>query len=138
MAKKFVSQLVEKVIQDAEALHKAKVVTFESQFNNPDGLTSPGGQCSCCGGSPRITRGSDWWLVFRAGLCDGDGEFFAMLCDGPTGDGCLSAIRRENARRKPTFRDRAAEVVRDLNGDDLDGMVADMDDFDSLIGPFDD
>ena len=47
MAKKFVSKLIERVIRAAEATHRQKVVTFESNFNNPNNLTAPGGMCSC-------------------------------------------------------------------------------------------
>jgi hypothetical protein len=125
---KFTSRLIATVVTKAETAHKARVVTFASQFDNPTQRLSPGGMCSCCGAGPRVDALGDWWLVFRAGLCDSDGEFYAMLCDGPTGEGCLSTIRAENARRKPTQRDRNADVVRMLSGDDVDGMEADMDD----------
>jgi hypothetical protein len=132
MAKEFVSKLVAKVIKDAETMFKAKVITFESQFDNPKKLTSPGGMCSCCGAGPRVSDEHDWWLVFRAGLCDSDGVFYAMLCGGPSGEGCLEEIRHENAKRKRTVRDDAAAVTRMMNGDDVDGMAADMDDFEFL------
>ena len=72
---------------------------------------------------------NDWWLVFKAGLVDSDGVFYAMLCGGCDGSGCLEDIRGENARRKPTFRDDAAAMITDLLGDDVDGMEAMMDDF---------
>jgi hypothetical protein len=132
VAKKFVSKLVERVIRDAETLHKAKVITFESQFDNPKSLTSPGGMCSCCGAGPRVCDEHDWWLVFQAGLCDSDGVFYSMLCGGPSGEGCLQEIRYENAKRQRSFKDDAADVVRLLNGDDVDGMEADMDDLGSM------
>jgi hypothetical protein len=130
--KKFASKLVERVIKDAEKLHKAQVITFESQFNNPKSLTSPGGMCSCCGAGPRVSDENDWWLVFKAGLCDSDGVFYSMLCGGCDGSGCLEEIRHQNAQRKRTFRDDAADVVAMINGDDVDGMESDMDDFDFM------
>jgi hypothetical protein len=137
VAKKYVSKLVGRVIRDAEALHKANAVTFESQFDNPKKLTSPGGMCSCCGAGPRVTDANDWWLVFKAGLCDGDGVFYSMLCGGCDGSGCLEEIRHENAKRTPTFRDEMAEMISLINGDDVDGMEADMDDGGFMMG-FDD
>jgi hypothetical protein len=81
----FVSKLVEDVVLGAEKIHDAKVVAYASQFDNPRGLIQPGGQCSCCGAGPRIDSLGDWWLVFKAGLCDGDGVYYSMLCNGPTG-----------------------------------------------------
>lgn len=132
MAKKFVSKLVERVIKDAEAMHKATAITFESQFDNPKKLTSPGGMCSCCGASGRVSDEHDWWLVFKAGLCDSDGVFFSMLCGGPDGSGCLEEIRHQNAKRERTFRDDAADLIRTMNGDDVDGMESDFDDADYL------
>jgi hypothetical protein len=127
VAKQFASELVERVIRDAEARHKAKVITFESQFDNSQNLTSPGGMCSRCGTGPRVSDEHDWWLVFKAGLCDSDGVFYSMLCGGPSGEGCLETIRDENARRTRTHRDDAADVIRMINGDDVDGMESDMD-----------
>jgi len=132
MAKRFVSKLVERVIRAAEAMHRQKVITFESQFNNPKQLTDAGGKCSCCGAGPRVTDEHDWWLVFKAGLCNSDGMFYAMLCDGPSGEGCLSVIRAENTRRKPTFRDDVADIISMMNGDDVDGMQADFEDADFM------
>ena len=88
--------------------------------------------CSCCGAGPRVTDEHDWWLVFKAGLCDSDGVFYSMLCDGPSGEGCLSVIRAENKRRKPTFRDDVADIISMMNGDDVDGMQTDFEDADFL------
>ncbi len=136
MAKTFKSKLIGTVVKDAEAMFKAKVITFESQFNNPKNQTEPGGMCSCCGAGPRVNSVHDWWLVFKAGLCDSDGVFYSMLCGGGSGDGCLEEIRHQNAKRKRTFRDEAAEIIRFMNGDDVDGMESDFDDF-NAIGAFD-
>jgi hypothetical protein len=93
--------------------------------------------CACCGGGPRIDGHGDWWLIFRAGLVDADGVYYAMLCDNPTRDGCLSDIRRENEKRQRTARDKAAAVVTDQMVDDIDGAQAFMGDLESLDG-FDD
>ncbi|MBV8382414.1 MAG: hypothetical protein JOZ63_07395 [Planctomycetaceae bacterium] len=116
MSKRFQTQLMERIIRVAEALHHANVITFASQFDNPEGKVEPGGMCSCCGAGPKITE-YDWWLVFRAGICDSDGVYYSMLCDGPTGGGCLSAIRAENAKRRRTSRDHAVAIVAELLGD---------------------
>jgi hypothetical protein len=132
MARKFKSKLIKGIVAEAELMLQATVITFESQFDNPKSLTEPGGMCSCCGAGPRITGREDWWLVFKAGLCDSDGVFYSMLCDNPTGDGCLSAIGRENAKRKPTFRDEAADIIASMNGDDVDGMQAEFEDADRM------
>jgi hypothetical protein len=130
--RRFMSPLVRKVVLAGEALHDAKAITFDSQFDNPERRFAPGGMCSCCGASGRVDGEDDWWLVFRAGLVDSDGEYYAMLCGGPDGSGCLAEVRAENARRTPTFRDEAAALVTDLLGDDLDGAQALMEDFGDL------
>jgi hypothetical protein len=58
--------------------------------------------------------------------------FYSMLCGGPAGEGCLQEVRAENARRKRTFRDEAADIIAVLNGDDADGMQADFEDADFM------
>jgi hypothetical protein len=129
MATKFVSALAGDVIKGAEKIRDAKVIVHQSQFDNPDKLWEAGGQCACCGGGPRITGPGDWWLVFRAGLRDSDGVFYGQLCDGPTGEGCLSSIRAENASRPKRLGDEIAAMVMELSGDDIDGAEADMEMF---------
>jgi hypothetical protein len=138
VARKFASKLIKTVVEAAEARFKTPVITFESSFDNPKRLTSPGGQCSCCGLSPNIESEDDWWLVFKAGLADSDGVYYSMLCDNPSRDGCLSDIRRANDKRTPTMRDEAAALVSDLMGDDVDGAEAFMEDLDFLGGFEDD
>ena len=106
---------------DMEQRFAAKVVTFENR-----GEIQAGGMCSCCGSGPNPYP--DWrdepWYVYRAGLCDVDGVFYSMLCEG-----CLEDIRAENADRPTSQRDEIARVVSDLLGDDLDGAQSMMDDF---------
>src|SRR3954452_9730157 len=132
MPKKYRSKLIATVIKNAEAMFKAKVIIFESQFDNPKSLSEPGGQCSCCGAGTRVTSVYDWWLVLKAGLCDSDGVFYSMLCGGPSVEGWLEEIRHQNAKRKRTFRDDAADIIVMMNGDDVDGMEAEFEDADFL------
>ena len=127
----FASKLDRKVILAAEELVKGKCVTSYDSYR-PDDPVRPGGMCSCCGAGPRIQDEHDWWLVFKAGVCDFDGVFMSMLCVGPGGVGCLEEIRPDADRRKPSFRDDAAELIADLLGDDLDGAQAMFEDADYL------
>jgi hypothetical protein len=103
-----------------ESRLRAEVVTYESK-----GQVLPGGMCGCCGGGPNSEP--DWrdepWYIYRAGLCDGDGVYYSMLCEG-----CLDDIRAENAKRPQTERDRMAQLVTELLGDDLDGADGLMED----------
>ena len=82
--------------------------------------------CGCCGCGPNAEP--DWrgdpWYIYRAGLCDSDGVYFSMLCEG-----CLEEMRAENARRPQREHDEIAREVTDLLGDDLDGAQTMMDDF---------
>ncbi len=102
----------------------AKVVTFEDGNE-----TRPGGMCNCCGGGPNPEP--DWradpWSIYQAGLCDGDGVYYSMLCEG-----CLEDIRHENEKRAKagllTERDDQAREVTDLLGNDIDGAQGMMDD----------
>ena len=92
------------------------------------GRQLPGGQCRCCGAGPNP---EDGLLVRKAGLCDVDGVFYAMLCSC-----CLDDMLAKQARRQPTARDEKARLVVELLEDDLDGMEAmmeDLADFDQLI-----
>lgn len=59
----------------------------------------------------------------RAGICDTDGVFYGMLCEG-----CLEEIRFENSKRPQTERDEVAETITELLGDDIDGAQSMMDD----------
>jgi hypothetical protein len=129
--RRYKSPLIKQVVHAAEASHQASVVVFQSQFDNPNGLYEPGGMCSCCGAGPRVTSRHDWWLVFRGGICDSDGVYYSQLCAGPNG-GCLTDLREENARRKRTSRDRAANIVNDLMGNDVDGAQAFMEDLSDI------
>ena len=105
---------------EMEAALGATVVTFDDR-----GVERPGGACNCCGGGP--TPQPDWrgdpWYIYRAGICDSDGVFYAMLCEG-----CLEELRAENAKRPLTERDENARLITDLMGDDLDGAQGFMDD----------
>lgn len=112
-------------MEELEAVMRAKIVTYKDIMGPCKGSEFVGGQCSCCGGGP--TWAPDWrrdpWLIYRAGICDSDGVFYSMLCEG-----CLDEIRAANFKRKPTERDTAAAVVSDLLGDDIDGAQAMMED----------
>lgn len=85
---------------------QARIVTYEIS-----GKELPGGMCGCCGGGPDAKP--DWrsepWYVYRAGICDADGVYYSMLCEG-----CLEEIREENARRPQTERDEIAREVTEL------------------------
>ena len=90
---------------------RSTVVTFDD-----DGQEKPGGMCNCCGSGPDVApswRG-DPWYIYQAGLCDSDGVFYSMLCEG-----CLEDIRDENGQRPQTIRDQQAAIVAELLGDDL-------------------
>lgn len=106
--------------EELEARFDARIVTYER-----DGADLPGGMCGCCGGGPNVEP--DWrsepWYVYRAGICDSDGVFYGMLCEG-----CLEDIRDENARRPQTERDDIAREITELLVDDIDGAQAMMDD----------
>ena len=108
------------LIQDLESRFQAKVVSYEN-----DGSLEPGGMCNCCGSGPDPEP--DWradpWLVYRAGICDSDGVYYGMLCEG-----CHEDIRDENAKRTQTERDENARLITELLGDDIDGAQAMMDD----------
>ena len=108
-------------IRELESRIESKVVTYEC-----DGVLEPGGMCNCCGSGPDPEP--DWrgdpWLVYRAGICDSDGVYYSMLCEG-----CLEDIREENLKRPQTERDENAKLITELLGDDLDGAQSMMDDF---------
>ena len=107
--------------EELESRFGAKVITY---CDRESGQELPGGMCGCCGGGPNVRpdyRGEPWY-IFKAGICDSDGVFFSMLCEG-----CLEDIRQENARRPQTVRDEMAEQITELLGDDVDGMQTMMD-----------
>ena len=110
-----------------EARMKSKIITYEER-----GVLKAGGMCNCCGAGPNSEP--DWrsepWYVYKAGICDADGVYYAMLCEG-----CLEDIRDENEARPKTFRDEIAQEITHLLGDDYDGAQTTMDDFQF---PFDD
>ncbi len=113
-------QLAIRMHDELESQLQARIVTYESS-----GKELPGGMCGCCGGGPNATP--DWreqpWYIYRAGICDTDGVYYSMLCEG-----CLEDIREENARRPQTERDEIAREVTELLGDDADGAQTMMDD----------
>ena len=88
---------------EMEQRMQAKIVTFDD-----GGVLRPGGMCSCCGSGPNPEP--DWrgdpWYVFKADLCDSDGVYYSMLCEG-----CLEEIREDNAARPQTARDEVAEIA---------------------------
>ncbi len=63
--------------------------------------------------------------MYRAGICDSDGVYYSMLCEG-----CLDEVRFENSQRPQTERDEIAREVTGLLGDDIDGAQTMMDDLD--------
>lgn len=91
----------------------ARVITFTDEGNE-----RPGGMCRCCGGGPVVepTWRAEPWYVYRAGICDSDGVYYSMLCEG-----CLEEIRALNTARPLTERDTLAKEITDLLGDDIDG-----------------
>jgi len=107
---------------ELETRFQTKIITFEM-----DGKELPGGMCGCCGSGPSVAPSwrSEPWYIYRAGLCDSDGVFYSMLCEG-----CLEDIRDENAKRPETLRDEIAREVSELLGDDIDGAQSMMNDFD--------
>ncbi len=113
-------QLAIPMRDELESQLQARIVTYESS-----GKELPGGMCACCGGGPNATP--DWrvqpWYIFRAGICDSDGVYYSMLCEG-----CLEDIRSANEGRADTQRDETARQITDLMGDDLDGAQGFMDD----------
>lgn len=108
--------------QELESRLQAKIVTYDR-----DGTERAGGMCGCCGSGPNVAP--DWradpWYIYQAGICDLDGVYYSMLCEG-----CLEEIREEHARRPHTERDQIARGVTELLGDDLDGAQVFMDDLD--------
>ena len=56
-------------------------------------------------------------------MCDADGVYYSMLCEG-----CLEDMRAENDRRPLTERDEVANQITELLGDDIDGAQTTMDD----------
>ena len=106
--------------EEMESRFRATIVTYDNA-----GEECAGGMCGCCGSGPNVAP--DWrgdpWYVYRAGLCDADGVYYSMLCEG-----CLEDIRDENARRPQTERDHIAREVTELLGEDSDGAQAFMDD----------
>lgn len=139
--RRFASKVVETVVLRAEEVHEATAITHHEPWGDPKAIHRLGGSCSCCGASPTLhigtmdddgDHGTDWLVVFKAGLVDSDGVYYSMLCGLDDGSGCLGSIRAENARRTPTCRDEAATLVTDLLEDDPDGAQAMMEDFDAL------
>ena len=109
---------------EMEQQYKAKVIVYE------DGdVIRPGGMCRCCGAGP--DAGPDYrgepFYIYTAGLCDGDGVYYSMLCES-----CLEDMRFENEKRARkrllTERDETARDVTELMGDDIDGAQSFMDD----------
>lgn len=106
--------------RELETRFQAKVIVYEC-----DGKELPGGMCNCCGCGPKVEPGwrDEPWYVYRAGICDSDGVYYGMLCEG-----CLEDIRAANVRRPESLRDEIAREVNELLGDDVDGAQSFMDD----------
>lgn len=103
---------------------QAKIVTFEHE-----GQVLPGGACRCCGCGPNTEpdfRG-DPWYIYVSNICDTDGVFYAMLCEG-----CLEEIRHENSKRPATDRDLMAKEISELLDGDIDGTQSMMDDLEGF------
>ena len=113
-------QLAIPMRDELESRLQARIVTYESR-----GKELPGGICGCCGGGPDVSPSwrSEPWYIYRAGICDTDGVYYSMLCEG-----CLEEIREEKARRPQTERDEIAREITELLGDDVDGAQTMMDD----------
>ncbi len=113
-------QLAIPMRDELESQLQARIVTYENS-----GQELPGGMCGCCGGGSDAKP--DWrsepWYIYRAGICDTDGVYYSMLCEG-----CLEDIRFANEGRADTQRDETARQITDLMGDDLDGAQGFMDD----------
>ena len=103
-----------------------KIVTYQSS----DGAELPGGQCGCCGSGPNPQP--DWrgdpWYVYKAGICDSDGVYYSMLCEG-----CLEEIREDNDGRPKTLQDELAAEMTALLGDDLDGAQVMMEELPAFL-----
>lgn len=106
------------------------------------GKTFPltGASCSRCGGRPHNpgendTNGhkrDDAWFVAVAKMCDTDGVFYAFLCSSEDGsEGCLGDTLDEQDD-VPKHRKELLDTLDGCEGDDIDGMVADMEDLDPL------
>jgi len=110
---------------ELEQRFNAKIITYDHGNNDH----RPGGMCSCCGSGPDAQP--EWreepWYVYRGGLCDSDGVYYSMLCEG-----CLEEFTFELEQRPGTLRDEMSKVVNELLGDDIDGAQAMMDDYEVL------
>lgn len=101
--------------------------------------------CSCCGMAPEQAQDNDPdWDTYRAGLCDSDGIYFSYLCYHPRAGNCLEDIAKEVHERRqadmnaadaepglpdgPELRQHKADTLREVLGDDEDGIWAEMTD----------
>ena len=100
----------------------------------PTKPTPVGGSCSVCGGGAT----SDYF-IFRAGIVDGDGEFFSRACGDAYGNGgCLSSLQEEQKKLQEgkyeghdfgAKKRQAAGILLDLMpGEEDDGVVTMMED----------
>lgn len=80
--------------------------------------------CSCCGLEP-----DDKWAVFRAGLVDEDGEYFARLCGhrGTGRNGCLEDLAKVPVKNRKYQRE-AALLMALMPEEADDGIVTLMED----------
>ena len=106
-----------------ESRFEAAVVTYED-----GGKLLRGGMCGCCGSGANVAPAwrDEPWYVYGAGICDSDGTYYSMLCEG-----CLEDLRHENSKRPSTGRDEVARQITELMGGDYDGAQAFLDD----LGP---
>lgn len=95
--------------------------------------------CSCCGtdmGKPDDGVEEEW-RTYRAGLVDDDGGYYSYLCGLSDGlNGCLEEIAREVVERrvmppeavdqKVRYRQAKADSLREMMGDDEDGIWSEM------------
>lgn len=97
--------------------------------------------CGCCGFQP--SEEDEDFHLWRAGICDGDGVFYAALCGltDATG-GCLESILLERDKNLcesgyPAKRQHAADFIARLQGDDYDAAQVEVEDA-RLSGALDD
>ena len=98
--------------------------------------------CSCCGGTahykgdpaqpvPGLKDTYDYaWYVFRAGLSDSDGEYYARLCGDEQGlGGCLEAVAAQQDE-VPRDIQEAIAIARELMpGEEDDGVISTIQDY---------
>lgn len=86
---------------------------------NPQRVT---GDCSICGGEGR----GDEWFVFRAGLVDVDGIYYARACGDSRGaGGCLESLKDEQKVLGPEAQEQQmkASILLDMMPEEADDFI---------------